>query len=326
MSDYVLSNVTEIYTPSANPPILDKVVFTIDHIHTGGKYSTYDVVKFLVKNKIPVTVFMECTDHNYSCRKDKVEAEKIFSLNPDLVTLGIHPLANILPSGLEATNEEQNERRRLISDAIYEITSKRTTILSYHGKGAGPKAGITFEGVEFARGIKSWVAGNKSNPLDTPVVGLANVESAFNYTRSRNELGLSATIFIHTNDLNKYPKQKVVFDTFVRNVIDRRLQALDYYSAMKRDFSSDPQCPLAHFKNNTLSQNLHLNYCDEGEITQVSELQRFLNELGYDAGEVDGIYGNKTKMAVLMYQVANELLSDGEIGDITRSSINAFCD
>ncbi|HIO96680.1 MAG TPA: hypothetical protein EYG71_01985 [Leucothrix sp.] len=64
MPTYVQSHVTKTYQVSANPPVLDRVVFTIDHIHHGGPglYSTLDVVKFLVDKQIPVTVFLQCSD------------------------------------------------------------------------------------------------------------------------------------------------------------------------------------------------------------------------------------------------------------------------
>ena len=73
MPDYAPSYVNDIYGPSATPPVLDKIVFTIDHIHMGGPgiYSTYEIVKYLVAHKIPVAVFMECTDPVNLCKFDK---------------------------------------------------------------------------------------------------------------------------------------------------------------------------------------------------------------------------------------------------------------
>ena len=45
MPTYSLSHITEHYNHAANPPLLDRVVFTIDHFHQGGPglYSTLDV-------------------------------------------------------------------------------------------------------------------------------------------------------------------------------------------------------------------------------------------------------------------------------------------
>lgn len=292
MSNYSPSNVRLQYKPSANPPILDRVVFTIDHIHAGGKglSSTFDVVKYLVKNEIPVAVFMECYDPKNFCKVDEKIAKKIYDLNPDLVTLGAHALS------IGHTQKEQSERYNLICDVIKNITGKAPLVLSYHGKNAGSEKGITFKGIKFARGIKSWKAPQKDNPLDTPVMGLYKVKSAFNYIKLRNEIGLSATLFVHSAELKENSPQKQVFDTLVKEVKERRLQALDYYSAMIRDFDNDPKCSLAHFTNNELSQNLHAGHRDgKRGINQVSELQGFLNELGLYAGRVDGIFGDKQK-------------------------------
>ena len=59
---------------------------------------------------------------------------------------------------------------------------------------------------------------------------------------------------------------------------------------------------------------------------QVAELQRFLNELGLDAGVADGIFGSRTKLAVIGYQIAHNLSADGIVGPDTRASINVICD
>lgn len=322
MPDYVPSYVYETYGPSANAPALDKVVFTIDHIHMGGAglYSTFDVVKYLVKKKIPVTVFMECTDPVNLCQIDKIRAKQIYELDPDLVTLGTHSL----PKG--NSQEDQAERQRLINDVIKDITGSKAVVLSYHGKGAGPEPNIKYENMKYARGIKSWVAAQKPNRLDTPVMGLWKVDSSFRYTSLRNQAGLTATLFVHSFELKHSLPQKKVFDAFIKQVEDRRLQAVEYYSAMEQDYAYS-RCPLRRFTGGFLSQNLYQGHVDgSGPVYQVAELQSFLNSLGYNAGNIDGTFGVKTTMAVLSYQVDNNLRVDGRVGDNTRKSINAFCD
>ena len=51
--------------------------------------------------------------------------------------------------------------------------------------------------------------------------------------------------------------------------------------------------------------------------TAVLQLQQALNALGYDCGSVDGIFGSKTKAAVLAFQKANGLAADGIVGPLT---------
>lgn len=46
----------------------------------------------------------------------------------------------------------------------------------------------------------------------------------------------------------------------------------------------------------------------------VAVLQDALNTLGYNAGAIDGIFGNNTKNAVLRYQRSRGLTADGIVG------------
>lgn len=48
--------------------------------------------------------------------------------------------------------------------------------------------------------------------------------------------------------------------------------------------------------------------------TVVKYIQKYLNSLGYNCGEVDGIFGNNTKNAVMKWQKDNKLVVDGIIG------------
>ena len=50
----------------------------------------------------------------------------------------------------------------------------------------------------------------------------------------------------------------------------------------------------------------------------VKTLQTYLSEKGYDAGTPDGIFGNKTKNAIMAFQTANRLTPDGLVGAKTR--------
>lgn len=56
--------------------------------------------------------------------------------------------------------------------------------------------------------------------------------------------------------------------------------------------------------------------------TQVAELQKFLNNAGYDCGTADGSFGPKTESAVISFQSANGLDADGVVGPQTRIALN----
>jgi uncharacterized repeat protein (TIGR02059 family) len=51
----------------------------------------------------------------------------------------------------------------------------------------------------------------------------------------------------------------------------------------------------------------------------VKDLQTYLNTHTYNCGLADGIFGNKTKQAVILFQKANKITADGIAGPITRS-------
>jgi hypothetical protein len=173
-------------------------------------------------------------------------------------------------------------------------------------------------------------------------MSLNSVNAAFDYIRLRNLAGLSATLFVHSVELTSGSIKKTVFDTLLKSVMDGKLQALSYLSAMQGDYASVPTtpttptpppvtpgspCPLRHFTNNTIVQFLRINIRDGvNGVFQVAELQRFLNEIGLDAGIADGIFGTNTKLAVISYQIIKGLDADGVVGANTRASINAYCD
>ena len=234
MAAYQLSSIQKTYKFSANPPVLDKVVFTIDHIHAGDHHlsSTYEVVKFLTDRGIPITVFIQCTNPSNDYEFDRNNARLIYSLAPHLVTLGVHPL----PKG--HSQAQQRDTLNIINRIIQDVTRKRPVTLSYHGSGAGPMPGISFPGIQFARGISHAWAVNADNRLDTPVMPLVSVSRAYEYIHERNNARLSATLFVHSAELRHGSRQRRVFDTLVRDVIQRRLQALAYQQAMQQDFRS----------------------------------------------------------------------------------------
>ena len=61
--------------------------------------------------------------------------------------------------------------------------------------------------------------------------------------------------------------------------------------------------------------SIELNTLRSGDRgNQVKTLQRLLNALGYDCGNADGIFGAKTKAAVMKFQKAMGLVADGIVG------------
>lgn len=64
----------------------------------------------------------------------------------------------------------------------------------------------------------------------------------------------------------------------------------------------------------------------KGRFCLYQNLSIFFNVFGYDVVDGEVIFGNKTKMLVLMHQINNDLKPDDEVADITRPSINSFCD
>lgn len=55
---------------------------------------------------------------------------------------------------------------------------------------------------------------------------------------------------------------------------------------------------------------------DTGE--EVRKIQNWLNDHGYKAGEEDGIFGEKTRAAVIQFQSAKKIVTDGVAGSQTQ--------
>jgi hypothetical protein len=61
---------------------------------------------------------------------------------------------------------------------------------------------------------------------------------------------------------------------------------------------------------------------DRGE--EVKELQERLNVLGYDCGEADGVFGTRTKNAVVRFQTDHQLDPDGVVGRKTWAALDSI--
>ena len=75
-----------------------------------------------------------------------------------------------------------------------------------------------------------------------------------------------------------------------------------------------------HFDNRWIASGYPLTQFGSRGI-YVLVAQDALNTLGFDTGELDGIFGNKTRSAVIGYQANNGLSQDGKIGNITWRSL-----
>lgn len=67
----------------------------------------------------------------------------------------------------------------------------------------------------------------------------------------------------------------------------------------------------------TLSKTVTLSTAKNNRHPAVKPVQQYLNALGHSCGSADGIFGEKTKRAVIDYQNAKKCVTDGEI---TRSA------
>lgn len=56
--------------------------------------------------------------------------------------------------------------------------------------------------------------------------------------------------------------------------------------------------------------------------SEISLLQSELQSLNYDVGQVDGIYGSKTKAAVQKFQQDHNLVADGIVGPQTQAALD----
>lgn len=70
-----------------------------------------------------------------------------------------------------------------------------------------------------------------------------------------------------------------------------------------------------------LDPNMSGGLAKSGDRNAVKELQQWLNDNGYEAGSVDGIYGSRTAGAVREFQTDNGLTVDGDAGTETISAM-----
>ena len=60
------------------------------------------------------------------------------------------------------------------------------------------------------------------------------------------------------------------------------------------------------------------------KLDSTLDIQRFLSDNGFNPGPIDGKSGSKTKAAIKAFQTKNGLLSDGIVGNRTKSAMRAY--
>ena len=67
--------------------------------------------------------------------------------------------------------------------------------------------------------------------------------------------------------------------------------------------------------------NLRVGDRDSATSTRIAEMQRLLIEKGYLSGKADGIFGPRTQLALVEFQLANGLTGDGVYGSATAEKL-----
>jgi N-acetylmuramoyl-L-alanine amidase len=63
---------------------------------------------------------------------------------------------------------------------------------------------------------------------------------------------------------------------------------------------------------------MHLILQKGNKGNDVKKIQQWLNTHGYNAGEEDGVFGEKTREAVIQFQSAKKIKTDGIAGSQTQ--------
>lgn len=161
------------------------------------------------------------------------------------------------------------------------------------------------------KGFKAWIAHyGVSTPMST---GFSNVVG-HQYTSSGNVYGISGNV-----DLNNFTEG--IYISGQQSIADQPRQEVDTNGWVAR---LQKECNTQGFSNqavDNLPGPITLAGCPlikigaSGNITRL--LQERLNELGFNCGVVDGVFGEKTKAAVIAFQASRGLSADGVVGQNT---------
>lgn len=85
---------------------------------------------------------------------------------------------------------------------------------------------------------------------------------------------------------------------------------------------AETPAPAENANTGVKTVSVELNMLSSGNRgNQIRTAQRLLNALGYNSGSVDGIFGAKTKAAVVKFQKAKGLDADGIVGSKTWNAL-----
>lgn len=162
-------------------------------------------------------------------------------------------------------------------------------------------------------GVECWVhnMNSKSVPYATKICSTISKLGL----RSR---GVKANSGYWTVSLGKTPAI-IVEGAFIDNANDmKKLNPSNYAKAICEGITG--KSVEVSNANNATSNSTLLKVGSRG--ADVRSLQLNLNSLGFNCGNVDGIFGNSTKSGVIAFQKANGLSVDGIAGKNTFNKIN----
>ncbi|ERK31835.1 GH25 family lysozyme [Clostridium intestinale] len=161
------------------------------------------------------------------------------------------------------------------------------------------------------KGYKAWIAHyGVSTPMST---GFSNVVG-HQYTSSGNVHGINGNV-----DLNNFTEG--IFINSQQTIIEQSRQEIDFNGWVAR---LQTECNAQGFSNQVVDNMpgpITLAGCPlikigaSGNITRL--VQEKLNTLGFNCGAADGIFGEKTRAAVIVFQSSRGLSQDGIVGQNT---------
>lgn len=161
------------------------------------------------------------------------------------------------------------------------------------------------------KGYKVWIAHyGVSTPMET---GFSNVVG-HQYTSSGNVHGINGNV-----DLNNFTEG--IYISGQQTIVDKPRQEIDFNGWVAR---LQTECNTQGFSNQkvdnapgpvTLSGCPTLKIGASGNISRL--VQERLNALGFNCGAADGIFGEKTRVAVMVFQDSRGLSADGIVGQNT---------